>query len=400
MFRIPGILIAVFAMFVLSACGGGGSGGGSTQTASPPLQTVTTAGAISGTVTTADGQPQSSVHVRAVLITDASVQAGQFTDSNGNYQIKGLPPGTYQVIAENIDGRNGVERMRISTSLSNATPVFPDEYYNGSNEAADDAPTDVQGVSVTDRQVTSNINITLNDSGGVSNNTVVGIGSTTPVAIGGTVNGILGELTDFTDDLGLGYFVDAYTLSGIAGQSVNISLASAVFDTVVIVLTPDGAVTFDDDSGGGTDSSLNLSITQNGPYLILVTSYNSGQKGAYTLSLTDNGSLPITPIAFGVPEADILQGGDTVIEGYFVDLYEFTATAGTPVTIALSSVDFDAYLILITPSGATEINDDANASTTDSLLTGALLESGTHTIAVSTFSPGESGSYNLSLTSP
>ena len=63
-------------------------------------------GAITGTVTSAIGEPLIGVRVRAIMIRDVKGQAGrslgnveQPTDDRGIYRIYGLPPGTYIVSA-------------------------------------------------------------------------------------------------------------------------------------------------------------------------------------------------------------------------------------------------------------------------------------------------------------
>jgi len=97
----------------------------------------------------------------------------------------------------------------------------------------------------------------------------------------------------------------------------------------------------------------------------------------------------------------LLDAGQVpVAGGFFMDFYEFNGTVGTPITLSLTSTQFDAYVLLMAPSGAISTNDDANAATTDAQLNGTLLESGIYTIGVSSFNPGESGNYDLSLTSP
>lgn len=72
-------------------------------------------GVISGTVTTAPGEPVVGVHVRAYLIRDANGQPlrygtlfrGRTTDDRGVYRIYGLAPGTYVVSAGGSAGFSG-----------------------------------------------------------------------------------------------------------------------------------------------------------------------------------------------------------------------------------------------------------------------------------------------------
>jgi hypothetical protein len=137
----------------------------------PPTQS-SSFGAIRGTVTTSGGSPLNAVHVRAVNVTNNGIQIGAFsgidsglTLSDGAYFIQGLPPGKYRVLIEKIDGRGNVTPNTLGSFVSSNAPnlVFPDEYFNGNRESADDDPDDLEEVTVFADQTTDGIDFITND---------------------------------------------------------------------------------------------------------------------------------------------------------------------------------------------------------------------------------------------
>jgi len=59
--------------------------------------------------------------------------------------------------------------------------------------------------------------------------------------------------------------------------------------------------------------------------------------------------------------------------------------------------DFDTYLILRAPSGRQRDNDDAPGMGTDSMLDQTLDETGTYRVMVTSYQPGTTGSYTLTV---
>lgn len=200
-------IMFVFALClaIISGCGGGGSddddsGGtestGTTDggTTSDPTTTGGTTGddssseetgSISGIITSAEGIPLDSIHVRAVKISDPGIQIGTFSglgsdltfsrssadsklilDDIGVYRIDHLPQGSYKVLIEKMDDRSGAfDPDRYSDFVDNENPpiAFPDEYYNGENESGTDNPMEFTSVFVFSGQLTSNIDIITNN---------------------------------------------------------------------------------------------------------------------------------------------------------------------------------------------------------------------------------------------
>lgn len=116
-------------------------------------------------------------------------------------------------------------------------------------------------------------------------------------------------------------------------------------------------------------------------------------------------ALPLT-LAAGVAGAQAqstvrtgsLGAGDTTLDsGESYDEYALDAAAGQEVIAILATLDFDAYLILISPSGEQFENDDHGDSPGISLVRTIADESGSWRVRVTSYEAGESGEYALLL---
>ena len=110
-------------------------------------------------------------------------------------------------------------------------------------------------------------------------------------------------------------------------------------------------------------------------------------------------SCPVT-LARNVSAFDCTGGH--LGQGYFADVYEFSGITGQTVTIEMSSPaapDFDSFLVLISPSGAfAAYNDDIDLGVNvNSRLVFTLNATGTWRVEASTFLPGTTGDYSLSI---
>lgn len=236
------------------------------------------------------------------------------------------------------------------------------------------------------------------------------------VQLGQTLNGNLGQ---GARQLSSGEYVNTYTLRGRRGQQLDVRLNSSAFDPYLMIEGPGLSEANDDDPDGGRDSRLLVTLPQDGDYRISATSYAAGEAGAYRLvvAAADGRTATARPrqdsyvegggqrqnvrggaISIGDTVSGSLQPGDQQLStGEYVDTFTFRGQRGQRVAAELTSSAFDAYLMLTTPSGEQLDNDDGENGT-DSRLETVLTEDGDYQVRVTSFSPGETGSYRFSVT--
>lgn len=96
-----------------------------------------------------------------------------------------------------------------------------------------------------------------------------------------------------------GEYYETLSYAGQSGQFVTISLESHEFDPYLMVLDPNGnkIAEIDDSVGYGHNILVSLNLTMSGSYTLIVTSYEPGETGAFTLNIdSDMGGGPATPI--------------------------------------------------------------------------------------------------------
>jgi hypothetical protein len=155
--------------------------------------------------------------------------------------------------------------------------------------------------------------------------TTLGIGCNT------TVNG---ELT--MDDCRLPLdqsFYDAWTFQATAGQTVQITMQSAAFDTFLFLLDPSGTEVEENDDypGGGKNSRISYSITAAGTYTIYANSFDVGETGAYSLELVCAQSPPSSGLVT-LPAAASLHGAPPTFFHSDVSVFNPSATQSATVT--------------------------------------------------------------------
>ncbi len=225
-----------------------------------------------------------------------------------------------------------------------------------------------------------------------------------------TEGDLRGELTgaDGTDDDG--NVQDIYSFTGSRGDDVSIRLRSTDFDTFLRVMTPEGEVIENDDFNrsedgmGVLDSGLDLVLPASGEYFVYVRSYFGHAAGRYGVHYRGPGELATTSVG---STASAESSGDTVSDaltssdpqlGYdeYYHRYVFEGSRGDQVRIRLDSDDFDAWLVLETPAGDWDNqNDDADDGSTNSELVLTLSQTGTYSVYATTFAGEETGSYEL-----
>lgn len=239
--------------------------------------------------------------------------------------------------------------------------------------------------------------------------------SDTSIAPGMRVNG---DLARGDGQLSTGEFADHFTLEGRAGQRIELRLESGDFDPFVQINGPGNFVEAnDDDPAGGHNSRLGATLPADGQYSVMVTSYAANEVGSYTLRVGDTANSdamrtpesPRTPaarpaaagaavLAIGESSAGQLARGDETLgeTGEFVDTYRFTARRGERVAIDITSSDFDTYAILQPPQGD-QIDNDDGPNGTNARIDQVLPADGEYRLLVTSFRPGETGQYQLSI---
>lgn len=248
--------------------------------------------------------------------------------------------------------------------------------------------------------------------------TLDGRGSRPPVAQAGTEVETLrlgetreGWLSPSDRTLESGEYTNSFVFEGRRGQRLDLNLSSDDFDPYLAISGPNNFSAYNDDADGVTDSRLRITLPADGPYLITATSYAPRETGAYRLAVRpDSGPGRVEPashadeqagvggrIAVGQTVAGSLGFGDeTLSSGEYVDTYSFAGRRGQRVAVELTSSAFDAYTILRTPSGEQHENDDGQNGT-DSRLDTVLAEDGDYQVMVTSYAPGETGSYRFSV---
>jgi hypothetical protein len=116
--------------------------------------------------------------------------------------------------------------------------------------------------------------------------------------------------------------------------------------------------------------------------------------GLLTLALPAQQGIPLNTAVTG----SLAPGDVTLGTGEYQDSYTFAVVQGQQYTIDLSSPTFDTYLIYASPAG-TQIDNDDGGEGTNSRLTVVADQTGTATLRVTTFTPGETGAYTIAVAS-
>ena len=113
-------------------------------------------------------------------------------------------------------------------------------------------------------------------------------------------------------------------------------------------------------------------------------------------------SRPVTAVpdqvAVGRRESGRLEPGDrTLNSGEYVDQYDVQCRRGQTLIVDLHATDFDPYLIVRPPAGEQIDNDDHEGDRTHSHVEAAPAQDGTCEVLVTSYQPGESGAYELTI---
>ena len=220
---------------------------------------------------------------------------------------------------------------------------------------------------------------------------------------------IQGELTA-TDGLNdSGFRVDSYRFTGRAGQRIEVTMDSDVFDTYLELFGsggPDGvpvSLAEDDDGGAeGTNSRLIYTLPEDGDYRIDARGFSTDSEGAYTLELNEI-EPERAPVAleFGTTVEGAIDADDPRdLEDRGYDSYVFSGSEGQRVQAIMRSGDFDTYLEIGKVGGefsALSSDDDGLGEGTDSRLNFILPEAGDYVLRALPLGSESEGLYSIEL---
>jgi hypothetical protein len=251
---------------------------------------------------------------------------------------------------------------------------------------------------------------------------VLGGRDTAAAAAGGgapTERVIEGSLAPGDRVLASGEFFDEHNFTWPVGTPVRLEARSREFDTYLILVTPSGDQRDNDDQAPGVlDAAMDFVVQEAGAHRVLVTSYRPGETGHYQLVVgggapggapspatppgpPSTASAPAAPSAAGRTITGRLEPGDQRLRtGEWMDAHTASFPPGAPVSIRLESSEFDTYLIVRSPSGRQEDNDDLRPGVLNSGIDIPAAEPGNYVIIVTSYRPGETGAYTLHLGGP
>lgn len=234
----------------------------------------------------------------------------------------------------------------------------------------------------------------------------------TPLRAGQTVRGELTASDPKADD---DSHYDVYTYRGRRGENVTFTLRSTAFDAFLAVGRISGGqfteMESDDDSGGGTDARLTVTLPADGDYAVRANTLSAGETGAYTLTAAAGAAPASTPKATPAAATGTIRMGQTVSgtlsttdptldDDTHFDLWRFTGRAGQRVQVVMKSTAFDSYMAVgRMQGGEMEVlgSDDDGAGGNDARVRVVLPANGEYLIRANSLTGGETGAYTLTL---
>jgi hypothetical protein len=222
---------------------------------------------------------------------------------------------------------------------------------------------------------------------------------------------ITGYLTAEDDTLMDGSHFKLYFLTGVAGDSITISLASVDFNTDLLLAdSTDVVLDSDDNAGGSCNSHLNFVLPDSGRYNIYATSTYGQRVGEYQLSVTKGIQPPNSTRRCGgffetkgtVSVGDSVAGtlgppDDSKLGQSYYQVWGLSVPAGHTVTVDLISDDFDARLRLYRGFAAALAADDDGGGKCNARIV-LTSEGHPYRLVMDTGKADETGKYVLKVT--
>ena len=247
---------------------------------------------------------------------------------------------------------------------------------------------------------------------------VVGCGSGRPGAVAPvTVRTITmnseasGRLSRSDPELRDSSAYQVWQFQGTAGQIVQIDVMSTDFDAYAILRDPrDSLLARDDDSGGGTNARIIVTLPATGTFRLLANAWQKGHYGRYTVRLRglgmasenipSSGVLPGTvgQIMRGQTVSGELSPSDrTLSDSSVYQAWTYVGHAGESIQVDVVSSDFDAYAIIQDGNGVKLADDDDSGGGTNARIIYTLPYTGAYRIVANTYKKGSYGAYSLSV---
>ena len=207
----------------------------------------------------------------------------------------------------------------------------------------------------------------------------------------------IGTLTDilmFEDDP-----MDVWTLRGDAGTELHVDMVTDEFDAVLSALG-DEIDLMDDDSGGGTNARVELTLPPSGEVVIIASAFDSSSRGQYVLRTRAATLQPSPPqpsplqMEIGVSEertgaltAPLTSDDDPM------DVWTLHGEPGTELHVDMVTEEFDAVLYAV--GDEIELWDDDSGGGTNARLELTLPPTGEVIIIASAFDSSSRGQYVL-----
>jgi S1-C subfamily serine protease len=218
-------------------------------------------------------------------------------------------------------------------------------------------------------------------------------------------NAIAADLTASDNTLPDGSYYKSYQFQGQAGQSVVIEMRGNGIDPYLVLFDATGRkVAEDDDSGGGKNARLTVTLASTGKYTLYANSYEVGQSGSFTIAgrLSNNFTSQSTIAPTG-NQSIILQKNGVLgtqsrvfaRDGSLFDAFSFNGQAGQVIQIELVSSDFHPYLVLFAPDSKVLQENNGLPSRNNASMTLKLPLTGTYRTIVNAFDRTGKGTYKL-----
>ena len=180
----------------------------------------------------------------------------------------------------------------------------------------------------------------------------------------------------------------------------------------------DAIAVSDEIADGSAEITATLPI--DGTYIIWASSVDLCEVGAYTLDITytepgtapapqavapnvppiSTSTVPANPgtIAFGQTLSGRLDTTDAQKDDdSFYDSYRFTAQAGQTVRVAVSSNDFDAYVLIKSPAGNYDVSEGGGGTGNNAQADYTIPSSGEYILEANSLTGNQTGAYQVSL---